>query len=56
MVSLLGPILANIFMSHLEKHNQLSAIFNRTLFCERYIDNTFYPLFATKNDVWQIFS
>ena len=41
MGSPLGPILANIFMSNLEKHGKLSAIINKTLFYKRYVDDTF---------------
>ena len=53
MGSPLGPILANIFMSHLEKHGKLSAIINRTLFYKRYVDDTFV-LCRNKNDAEQI--
>ena len=53
MGSPLGPILANIFMSHLEKHGKLSAIINRTLFYKRYVDGTFV-LCRNKNDAEQI--
>ena len=53
MGSPLGPILANILMSHLEKHGKLSAIINRTLFYKRYVDDTFV-LCRNKNDAEQI--
>ena len=53
MGSQLGLIIANIFMSHLEKHGKLSAIINRTLFYKRYVDDTFV-LCRNKNDAEQI--